>query len=86
MATVFWIAISLAVNVITMLALLVLLVLYFNATNEVNFCRQEWSKWERRWYETQGLLSEMDIKLFATMGKFGNMLIKDERENKHESN
>jgi hypothetical protein len=68
--------ISVVFNVLLALLAGFLMVLKVGAENETFHAREEWGKWERRFYEAQGtLLEEWDLYVSHTRGAYGKMLI-----------
>lgn len=73
--------ISVVLNVVLALAAGLFMVLKIGSDNEAFHAREEWRRWEERFYEAQGrLLQDHNLFVSPTMGEFGKMLIKKHRD------
>jgi len=69
--------ISVVLNIIFCLFIAALLYGKVTADNEAFHAREEWTKWEARWYEVQGkLIEEHDLFASPIQGEYGRMIIK----------
>ena len=69
--------ISVVLNVLFGLFIAALIYGKISADNEAFYAREEWRKWEERFYEAQGtLLRDYNLFVAPTMGEFGKMIIK----------
>jgi hypothetical protein len=73
--------ISVVFNVVLALFAGVVMVYKIAADNEAFHAREEWRRWEERFYEAQGkLLQDHNLFVAPTMGEFGKMIIKKHKD------
>ena len=69
--------ISVVLNILFGLVIAGLIYGKLTADNEAFNAREEWRKWEERWYEVQGkLIDEHNLFISTSRGEYGRMLIK----------
>lgn len=71
-------SISVVLNIL--LALVIAGLTFSKVSSDIaaEFSREQWMKWEGRFYEAQGILIEKyKLYIFTTKGAYGKMLIED---------
>ena len=73
--------ISVVLNILFGLFIAALIYGKISADNEALHAREEWRRWEERFYEAQGkLLQDHNLFVAPTMGEFGKMIIKKHKD------
>jgi len=73
--------ISVVFNVLCGLFIAALIYGKITADNEAFHAREEWRKWEERWYEMQGkMIEEHNLFVSPLQGEYGRMLIKKHKD------
>ena len=73
--------ISVVLNILLGLFVAALVFGKITADNEAFHAREEWKKWEERFYESQGILmNDHNLFLSPIQGEYGRMVIKKHKD------